>query len=458
MNIHDSILATVLRLHPGRWILLTAYCPVILILLLALACGNGSSGTADEVQVIFWHAMGGPLGEYLEDTLIEEFNATHPGIRVMPVSMGNYRALCQKILASVMAGDTPVVAQAYETWTSQLIRGEALVPLDSLMLLDDPAVTERWENDFFPVFRRNNTYNGRIYSFPFNKSVQAIYYNTRLMDSLGLRPPTTWEEYRMVLDSLTHDGNDDGDLMDESDRWGTAFNPSVGMFENLLLQNGGALLSNDSSRTAFSSEEGIEALQLLIHLIHTDSSARISSGYTHQNDFLEGKVGLVQGSTVSLSFLENTIERMENSGEDVFTLGIAPLPAGREKAVIIAGTNVILFRSDPTTVRAGWEFIKWFTEPDQQARWSAATGYIPATESSLDHSVIRERFREYPGLEDVMLQVEYAQFEPQGTFWYDGRLFLSEAVEIAIYGRMSAEEALDRAARLADAELESELD
>ena len=89
--------------------------------------------------MIFWHAMGGPLGEYLEDTLVTEFNATHPGIEVIPVSMGNYRALCQKILASVMAGDTPVVAQAYETWTSQLIRGEALVPLDSLMALDSPS-------------------------------------------------------------------------------------------------------------------------------------------------------------------------------------------------------------------------------------------------------------------------------------------------------------------------------
>ncbi|MEN8209251.1 MAG: extracellular solute-binding protein, partial [Candidatus Fermentibacteria bacterium] len=87
--------------------------------------------------------MGGPLGEYLEDTLITEFNATHPEIEVIPVSMGNYRALCQKILASVMAGDTPVVAQAYETWTSQLIRGNTLVPLDSLMELDSEEITER---------------------------------------------------------------------------------------------------------------------------------------------------------------------------------------------------------------------------------------------------------------------------------------------------------------------------
>jgi len=229
------------------------------------------------------------------------------------------------------------------------------------------------------------------------------------------------------------------------------------MFENLLLQKGGALLSEDSTRTAFASPEGIAALQLLIDLIHTDRSARISSGYTHQNDFADGSVGIVQGSTVSLAFMESNMRRMEESGEDVFTLGIAPLPFDVEKAVIIAGTNVILFRSDPAEVEAGWEFIKWFTESEQQARWSAATGYVPATRTSLDHPKIQERFEQYPGLQEVMLQVEYAQFEPQRTFWYDGRLFLSEAVEIALYGRMTAQDALERAAALADAELGSEL-
>ncbi|MCD4774652.1 MAG: ABC transporter substrate-binding protein [Candidatus Aegiribacteria sp.] len=402
--------------------------------------------------------MGGPLGEYLEDTLITEFNSTHPGIEVIPVSMGNYRALCQKILASVMAGDTPVVAQAYETWTSQLIRGDALVPLDSLMELDSAEIAERWNNDFFPVFQRNNTYDGRIYSFPFNKSVQALYYNVELMDSLELQPPETWEDYRSVLIALTVDGNNDGDLLDDCDRWGTAFNPSVGMFENLLLQRGGSLLNSDSTRTAFSSQEGVDALQLLIDIIHTDRSARISSGYTHQNDFADGTVGIVQGSTVSLAFMGKNMERMEESGEDVFTLGIAPLPSDREQAVIIAGTNVILFKSDSVQVEAGWEFIKWFTEPRQQARWSAATGYIPATRTSMAYPEMQERFQECTGLKDAMLQVEYAQFEPQRTFWYDGRLFLSEAVEIALYGRMSAEEALERAANLADAELGSELE
>jgi len=410
------------------------------------------------VEVLFWHAMGGPLGDFLEDSLIPEFNAGHPGIVVLPVNMGNYRALCQKLLASVLAGDTPVVAQAYETWTDQLARGDALVPLDSLMALDDPEITRRWEEDIFPVFRENNTFDGRVFSFPFNKSLQAVYYDADLFDSLGLEPARTNEEMRELLLALTVDANGDGDLLDPGDRWGTAFNPSVGLFENLLFQNGGELVSPDGRSTAFDSPEGIAALQYLMDLIHEDGTARLSSGYNYQNDFADGSVALIQGSTVSLAFLESQWDRMEENGEEPFTLGIAPLPSGSEPAVVIAGTNVILFRGDPERVEAGWEFIKWFTEPRQQARWSAASGYLPATRSSMESPEIRARLEQYPGLEDVMLQVEHARFEPQQTFWYDGRLFLSEAVEIALYGRMTAEEALSRAAALADAEIESDLD
>jgi len=66
------------------------------------------------------------------------------------------------------------------------------------------------------------------------------------------------------------------------------------------------------------------------------------------------------------------------------------------------------------------------------------------------------KFSEYPGLLSVVQHVETALHEPQATAWYDGREFLSEALEIVLYGRMSAEEALERAAALADAEIRLE--
>ena len=179
---------------------------IAVVALLFLGCKGEHTVDDGPVQVVFWHAMGGPLGDVLEDTLIAEFNAMHENIEIVPVCMGNYSALSQKIMAGVMAGSPPGMAQAYETWTAQLIRGNALVPLDSLMATDTSYSMDAW-NDFFPVFQANNTFDGRIYSFPFNKSVPLIYYNVELFDSLGLTPATTWDEQRRLLFQLTLDGN-----------------------------------------------------------------------------------------------------------------------------------------------------------------------------------------------------------------------------------------------------------
>lgn len=405
---------------------------------------------------MFWHAMGGPLGDVLEDTLIADFNRTHPGIRVVPVNMGNYRALSQKIMASVMAGSPPAVAQAYETWTSQLVRGGVIVPLDSLMGADPLYSWDEW-NDFFPVFRENNTYDGRIYSFPFNKSVPMIYYNVELYERLGLVPARTWAEQRMLLRALCLDHNADGDLLDEGDRWGTAFSPSVWTFECLLAQAGGSLLDEEGTGTAFNGPCGVEALEFLTDLLYVDRTAYLSSGYDHQRDFLDGGLGQVQGSVTSLAFMEQEMERRRQDGLPSFTIGVAALPGFREQRVFIAGTNVVLFRNrDQRVVDAGWEFIRWFTSPEQQARWAAGSGYLPARRSSLEDSLLVRKFADYPGLLSVVQQVETALFEPQATAWYDGREFLSEALEIVLYGRMSAGEALDRAAALADAEIRLE--
>ena len=426
---------------------------VALLLAAAMACGREADPDNSPVQVVFWHAMGGPLGDVLEDSLIAEFNSLHHDIEILPVCMGNYSALSQKIMAGVMADSPPGMAQAYETWTAQLIRGRALVPLDSLMEADSSYTAEMW-NDFFPVFQANNTFDGSVYSFPFNKSVPLIYYNVELFDSLGVAPATTWEEQRELLEILTHDGNSDGDLFDADDRHGTAFSTSVWTFECLLAQAGGSLLNSDSTETAFNSSQGVEALEYMTTLLYVDSTAYLTSGYDHQKGFAEGRVGQVQGSVTSLAFMIRDMERRADSGLSTFTIGTAPLPAGREQAVYISGTNVILFNNeDPRVVEAGWEFIKWFTQPDIQARWFAGSGYLPTRVSSLEEPAVIAKMEEYPGLEAVLEQLDYAVFEPQITAWYDGRAFLSESIEIVLYGRMTPEEALSRAAGLADAEI-----
>jgi ABC-type glycerol-3-phosphate transport system substrate-binding protein len=397
------------------------------------------AGVGGVVTVQFWHAMGGPLGDAL-DALVTEFNETHAGIEVESVSMGRYQALSQKIMAAVAAGQPPVLAQAYEAWTGELIENGSAEPLQPY--IEGPnGLSPDEVADFVPGMLENNTWDGVVYSFPFNKSVRALYWNKDIFAREGLTgAPTNWDEYSDMARRLTKDLNGDGEL----DQWGTAGQISAWMFENLLVQNGGRILSDDGTRAAFAGPEGIEALEFMVRLL--TEYGKVTSGYEYQNDFQAGKVGMIEGSTVSLSFME---------GKYTFDMAVAPLPERKQKGCLVAGTNVVIFAEAPKEAKgAAWEFIKWFTSPEVTARWAAETGYVPVRMSARDSEVMKRRFEEIEGLNEVLDQLEFATYEPRSAAWYAGRKYLEEVgVESALRKQEDPRSALVDAARAVDAEL-----
>ncbi|MBN2565178.1 MAG: ABC transporter substrate-binding protein [Candidatus Eisenbacteria bacterium] len=415
-------------------------CSLTAILLVAAAgCGGEKTNDSGVVTVPFWHAMGGPLGDTL-DGLIAQFNDTHPTIVIESVSMGQYQALSQKIMAAVAAGEPPVLAQAYEAWTGELIENGSAEPLNAYM--DGPnGLSQEERDDFVPGMLANNSWNGVVYSFPFNKSVRALYWNKSLFAAAGLdRAPRNWSEYEDYARRLTRDSDGDGTL----DQWGTAGQISAWMFENLLIQNGGRILSPDGKTAAFNSPQGLQALEFMVRLL--TKWGKVTSGYEYQNDFQAGKVGMIEGSTVSLSFME---------GKYTFDMAVAPLPENKQKGCFVAGTNVVIFAdARPDEKAAAWEFIRWFTSPEITAEWAARTGYAPIRMSATGSETMQARYAEVEGLDSVLAQLEFASYEPKSAAWYAGRKYLEEVgVESALRQQASPKEALDEAEILVNAEL-----
>ncbi|MCK4576265.1 ABC transporter substrate-binding protein, partial [candidate division WOR-3 bacterium] len=62
-------------------------CMRFLISIAVLFLFNCKGDVEKRTVVTFWHAMGGPLGKTL-DSLIVEFNQTHPEIKIDHVGMG----------------------------------------------------------------------------------------------------------------------------------------------------------------------------------------------------------------------------------------------------------------------------------------------------------------------------------------------------------------------------------
>ena len=74
---------------------------------------------------------------------VEEFNALHPDIEVVPVYSGDYDPTMQKVQTAVRGGNPPDVFIVEISELPTLLAMNAIEPLDEF-------VTEEYLSDFFP--------------------------------------------------------------------------------------------------------------------------------------------------------------------------------------------------------------------------------------------------------------------------------------------------------------------
>jgi ABC-type glycerol-3-phosphate transport system substrate-binding protein len=389
----------------------------LFIILLLLSCHRDH-----KTVVTFWHVMSGPLGKKL-DEMIVDFNRLHPEGEVRSVHMGSYDALAQKLMAAVSSQTPPVIAQMYESWTDQFYAAGELVPLSELVLNDSAFNLD----DFYPVFIADNTYDSVLVTLPFNKSVPVFYYNADLLKKAGYDSfPADWTEFRKACQAVKRLGV-----------WPTSWPIDVWYFGTMLYQAGGRLYDESGGKPGFNSPRGVEVLDYLIGLVR-DTLFYLNPGFQRQDEFLAGNVAMIPASVVSWAFMK---------GRPAFNMLVAPFPQGTTKSVIIAGTNIGMFRKiSPEQKKLGGEFIRWFLRPENQARWTRASYYLPTRRSAATHPGIRSFLAENPGYDRLLDQLDFADTEPRTRVWFTGRYYLTDALEEALRGERSAQSALDNAA------------
>ncbi len=396
---------------------------------------------AGKTQVVFWHAMGGPLGIVM-NKMIDRYNANSPDYYVKSVNMGGYDTLAKKILASLVADEAPDISQNYETLTKKFIGHNKIVCLDDLIEEDIKNGEEDIRKDIIPVLLRNNTFGGKLYSFPFNKSVPVLYYNKDMFKEVGLdpnRPPQTLDEFKEYSRHITNYYKDLADSLEgeeaeairRKDVYGFGCSKAnVWAFLNRMMAFGGYIVQrNEDGRliSGFDEPASVNALSHLQEMVK-EGIAREGQAFDHQNDFIAGRAGIIESSIISKVFMEEDI---------MFEYGIASLPGtiidGKlHNGVILSGSNINIFNNgDPKKVAGAWDFVKWFTSTDNGAEWSIGTTYLPVRLSSVDSKIIRQAKKDDPNLNAAYEQLEYCHFEPRLTAWFEIRDMLADYVEEA---------------------------
>ncbi|EKD84369.1 MAG: hypothetical protein ACD_39C00089G0001, partial [uncultured bacterium] len=417
-------------------------------------------GAAGKTQIVFWHAMGGPLGIVMND-LVARYNKSQNTYYIKSVNMGSYDTLAKKVLASLVAKEAPDISQNYETLTKKFIKHHKIVCLDDLIASE----TEDIKSDIIPVLLDNNTFDGKLYSFPFNKSVPVLYYNKDLFTKVGLnpeQPPRTLDEMvkycRIITDYHRNTPGADRAIYG----YGCS-KANVWSFLNRILQYGGKIVSDDGHKSHFADQAAINALDYLQGMLK-EGIAREGQAFDHQNDFIAGKCGIIESSIVSKVFMEESIE---------FDFGVAPLPghvinpiaelnvpatepvideSAINRGVILSGSNINIFdNGDPKKVAGAWDFIKWFTSTDVGAEWSIRTTYLPVRKSSLQSPIIQDALKKDPNMAAPYVQLDYCHFEPRLSVWFEVRDLMADHLETATLKMTPAKEICEQMAKDIDA-------
>lgn len=410
-------------------------------------------GAQGRTQVVFWHAMGGPLGIVMND-LVARYNKSQENYYIKSVNMGSYDTLAKKVLASLVAKEAPDISQNYETLTKKFIKHQKIVCLDDLIASE----TEDIKSDIIPVLLANNTFDGKLYSFPFNKSVPVLYYNKEMFKKVGLdpdKPPRTLEEMVKYCRQITdYYKNTPG--ADKSVYGYGCSKANVWSFLNRILQFGGKIVSDDNLKSHFADQPAINALAYLQNMLQ-EGIAHEGQAFDHQNDFIAGKCGIIESSIVSKVFMEESIE---------FDFGVAPLPghiinpnpemtieeSEINRGVILSGSNINIFNNgDPKKIAGAWDFIKWFTSTDIGAEWSVRTTYLPVRKSSLQSPIIQTALEKDPNMGAPYVQLDYCHFEPRLSVWFEVRDLMADHLETATLKMTPAEEICRQMGRDVDA-------
>ncbi|MDD3626073.1 MAG: ABC transporter substrate-binding protein [bacterium] len=403
------------------------YLVCILLICLSLIISVISCGPKEDepVEIEFWHSMQGPLLVSLQN-IVRNFEQENPNIKVNLKYQGSYTQLLQKLEAQVAVGEPPNISQAFGAWTDKFINDGLLIQLDGEL--------QGAEKNFYEIFYRNNLFEGKIYSIPFNKSVPILYYNKDHFTAAGLdteKAPETWKEFKEYCVKLNSALNTDPA---KEKIYPLSFSPSIWFITSHYIQNGGTFFNKNTNSILPDREILKDSINFFADL-NKNQLMELTKERSYQDKFKQGNTTFIFASCVSYIFLKDEVK---------FNLGFAPLPHGKSKGSILSGTNLVVFKNaSKNKVKASVKLINYLLKDDNIARWTIDTYYLPVRNTVVNSPQFKTHLQEKPALSLIYDEIDYLQEEPKEEVWVNGRKLLRTTIEKIFFLNTPIDEALD---------------
>ncbi len=416
---------------------------VIAAIAVAAAVSPGAPlQAAGPVQLTYWFPvdLGGGLANVMQ-TLVAQFNQTHPDVHVTAVYTGNYDAELQKIQAAQLAGNLPDVAMIENGQTQLLAPTGILTPLDGFIA---KAGGRAYIDRFMPAMLLNSYYKGMMYALPYARSVPVLYYNKDAFKEAGIaQPPATWAEFASDAAKLTiRQGS-------QVTRWGAEFPLDAynWIVYALIYEAGGEVISPDLKRLYLDRPAAVDAIQFWWDLVNTHKVMPAFTPWTQASqDFVAQKTAMLMHSSGSQAFFRQSAK---------FAWGITRLPKHKRYGVNPGGGNLSLFTKNPAQMQAAWTFISWMVEPRQTAYWSEHSGYIAVMKDAWDLPSMKKLVLEHPEVLVTVEQLRDAYVEPGAPGWPQVKDLLHDTIQAILANKVPLHQGLSELTSKANAMLAS---
>jgi sn-glycerol 3-phosphate transport system substrate-binding protein len=412
---------------------------------LVAACTSLSAHA--QVEVIWWHSMGGALGEWVGD-LAKDFNGKQKDYKVTPVFKGTYDESMTAAIAAFRAGNAPHVLQVFEVGTATMMASKgAIKPVATLMkeagAKFDPSSYVQAVSGYYTAP------NGQMMSLPFNSSTTVFHFNKDAFKAAGLdtdRPPTTWPEVALAAGHKC------------------PFTTSWQSWTQLESFSAWHNVEFATKRNGFNGLDARLNITTPLHVRHIENLANMAKqglfvykgrGNSADATFVSGECAMFTGS----SALYGNIKRNAKFAAGIGALPYYPDVAGSPQNTVIGGASLwVMQGKKPDEYKGVAAFFNYLSDPEVQAASHQRTGYLPITTAAYGITEKAGFYKQNPGTDVSVTQMVRKVTDKSrgirlGNF-VQVRTIIDEELEQVWSGKISAKEGLESATKRGNEQLE----
>ncbi|MEG0493452.1 MAG: extracellular solute-binding protein [Clostridia bacterium] len=378
--------------------LLCVFSAMILFLLVpAVALGSAQENQSEPIVLTCWVYYNG-MQEQGFDQLLQEFNdgmGAEKNIFIESHSVGSVVDLANKVMDSanneVGADAMPDMFASYADTAYTLKQMGVVADLSPYMTADEISA---YVDAYMEEGRMGEDH--AISIFPVAKSSELLLLNRTVWNAFAEATGAdegklaTWEG----IAELGHAYFDWTDAQTpEADGDGRAFFGRDAMANYLLIgsrQLGAELFEvNDGKAKLHFDKAVMEKLWRNFYIPYV-SGWYGSYGRFRSDDIKTGQIIALVGSTSGAMYFPTEVTNDDGTTQPI-ECSVLYLPnfEGMQPMAAQQGAGFVVAKSTPEREAAAVTFLKWFTEPERNIRFSLSSGYLPVTKEANDIAMMR---------------------------------------------------------------------